>query len=56
MKSLKTRFLPHPRPPHAQILNSRRVFFAAHTSFEAVPAGRQKLISHSFNMLALVRM
>jgi len=56
MKSLQTPFLPHPRPPHAQILNSRRVFFAAQTSFEAVPAGRQKSISHSFNILTLVGM
>lgn len=26
MKSLQTRSRPHPRPPHAQILNSRRCF------------------------------
>lgn len=28
MKSLETRFLPHPRPPHSEIFNSRREFFA----------------------------
>lgn len=54
MKSLQIRLLPHPRPSHAQILNSRRVFFAAQTSFEAVPSGRQKIISHIFNTLTLM--
>lgn len=56
MKSLKTRFRPHPRPPHSEIFNSRHVFFAGQTSFEAVPAGQQRIISYIFNILALVRM
>ncbi|WP_312621346.1 hypothetical protein [Agrobacterium pusense] len=51
MKSLESRLFPHPRPPHAEILNSRRVFFAAQTTFETVPSGEKKIISHNFNEL-----
>lgn len=53
MKSLETRFLSHPRPPHSEIFNSRRVFFAARTAFEAVSARREIIISHNFNALTL---
>lgn len=53
MKSLETRFLPHPRPSHSEIFNSRRVFFAARTDFEAVSACRERIISHDFNALTV---
>lgn len=53
MKSLEGRLLPHPRPPHAEILNSRRVFFAARTTFEAISESLEKIISHNFNTLTV---
>lgn len=56
MKSLEIRFSPDPLPPHAQILNSRRVFFAAQTSFEAAPTGKRRIIRHVFNILTVARM